>query len=113
MKELPPELIAALIEKDDEQKSTRTKPISQVCDECGGKLKNGYCRNDLCKVDAPVRTFPCEYCGHCQSPFRCVWSVDCPRCNAGAREQCKTPTGGLEGLHVERWKLVGSYYLHS
>ena len=53
-------------------------------------------------------TYPCNYCGHCETPDDCAWSHTCPKCGApagkiGFQTYCKTPTGGLTGLHAERW----------
>lgn len=54
-------------------------------------------------------TFECDFCGHCSTPNECAWSRKCPVCGAPAGEisqqtYCKTPTGGITGLHAERWE---------
>jgi len=53
-------------------------------------------------------TYPCNYCGHCETPDDCAWAHTCPKCGApagkiGFQTYCKTPTGGITGLHAERW----------
>ena len=58
--------------------------------------------------DATPETSPCTFCGHCETPDACAWSRECPKCHAPAgiitiHSMCKTPTGGIVGLHAERW----------
>jgi len=58
--------------------------------------------------DPTVTTIPCNYCGHCETPNDCAWAHECPKCGApagkiGFNTSCKTPTGGISGLHAERW----------
>lgn len=60
-----------------------------------------------------VLTYPCNFCGHCETPNDCAWSHTCPVCEAPAgvisvHSMCKTPTGGIVGIHAERWKGVKS-----
>lgn len=55
-----------------------------------------------------VETYPCEFCGHCETPNDCAWAHECPKCGAPAGKistdsYCKTPTGGITALHAERW----------
>ena len=50
----------------------------------------------------------CDFCGWCDTPGRCVWSIECPLCAVGPKEQCRVPgTTRIEGLHAERWAAVG------
>ena len=61
----------------------------------------------------PTVTYPCDFCGHCETPNDCAWSHTCPKCGAPAgvisvHSMCKTPTGGIVGIHAERWKGVKS-----
>ena len=58
--------------------------------------------------DAAAETYPCNFCGHCETPNDCAWAHECPKCGAPAGKisettYCKTPTGGITGLHMERW----------
>ena len=63
--------------------------VSLQCKQCGQTLNpNGYCKNTECPVDAPVVTYPCATCGHCETPNKCHWSFDCPLCFATIGNYC-------------------------
>lgn len=102
MEALSNEVIDALLAS--QVRSVR-KVIQRTCDNCGSDLSMGYCSNSDCPVNGTVDTYECEYCGHCENPAKCVWSVTCPNCGAGPSSQCTRP-GGLVGLHSERWALA-------
>ena len=57
---------------------------------------------------APEVTYPCNFCGHCETPNECAWSRECPVCSALAGKiseatYCRDGRGALTGLHQERW----------
>lgn len=59
-------------------------------------------------------TYPCTYCGCCTTPEKCVWSIECPECQAAPSEQCIQTGNRLVPLHEKRWLkvyiLYGTYY---
>jgi len=97
---LPDDFIEELIAEP------QSVPVGLTCD-CGWKLDNGYCRNPDCPWDAPVETFSCEWCGNCEDPEHCVWSVTCPVCSSLPKKLCMEGNK-LVGLHQERWDYAGS-----
>jgi len=101
-KDLPPELIQALLNKPKHV----SQNVNLKC-ECGETLDNGYCRNESCEVDAPIPTYECEHCGHCPDPKHCVFSVTCPVCHVppGIENLCREGTR-LVALHLERHELA-------
>jgi hypothetical protein len=56
-----------------------------------------------------ISTYPCTFCGHCETPDDCAWAHVCPKCAAPAgpisqATYCRNTIGTLVGLHAERWK---------
>lgn len=82
--------------------------INLVC-KCGSELEMGYCVNPDCDWDLPEETYPCDFCGCCPNPNKCVWSISCPICNALAKQHCHDGNK-IVGLHEERWKASGTDY---
>ena len=50
----------------------------------------------------------CQWCGWCEDPDHCVWSVQCPVCCAPQMQQCTASDGRITGLHQERWDYAGN-----
>lgn len=82
------------------------------CTTCGGlRDDSGYCLNADCSVDSPILTYDCRFCGHCDTPGRCVSSVECPTCGAIPGGNCVDfRTKSFVVFHEERWDLVQALY---
>lgn len=68
-----------------------------------GEAGVGYVPDGL-----PTDTYPCDFCGNCETPNDCAWAHTCPKCGAppgriSTATYCKHPQGGIVGLHAERW----------
>ena len=78
-------------------------------EQLSGAMGQAATPNDL--PDLAPETFTCDFCGHCETPNDCAWAHECPICHAPAGRismttYCKTPTGGIVGLHAERWNVA-------
>ena len=52
--------------------------------------------------DGPlIETRICSFCGHCEYPDACVWSIQCPECAALPSQQCHI-NGRVVPLHQQR-----------
>jgi hypothetical protein len=103
---IPKEVIAALLEKQSRPKNVRAD-IVRTCNRCDATLQDGYCPSVDCPNNpySTATTEECVYCGHCETPGKCAWSVVCPICGAGKSLHCRKD-GRLLAMHKERWTIA-------
>ena len=58
--------------------------------------------------------YACSFCGCCETPNKCVWSITCPECGAAPSEPCTATGNKIVPIHEVRWMQVsfmyGTYY---
>jgi len=84
-----------VITKEEFDEASATTP--SVVEDAGVGV--GYCLSP---------TYPCDFCGHCETPDDCAWAHVCPVCAAPAgmistATYCRNTVGTLVSLHAERW----------